>query len=52
MCAMDHFKVKMFVMKLSLLLCFFGESRQNVVICLLKKFLCSFTRNGQYKVSI
>jgi hypothetical protein len=44
--------VKMFLTKLSLLLCFFGESRGNVVICLIKKFLYSFARSGQCKVSI
>jgi hypothetical protein len=49
---MDQLKMRMFVMKLSLLLCFFGESRENVVICLENKFLYSFARSGQCKVRI
>jgi hypothetical protein len=52
MCVMDHFKVKMFITKLSLLLCFLGESRENVVIYLINTFFYSFARSGQCKVSI
>jgi hypothetical protein len=44
--------VKMFVMKLSLLLYFFGESRENVVLCLVNKFLSSFARSCHCKVRI